>query len=195
MINISKDKIHKLMLWFQEVLNLETLSNQRQLIRPVYRGEVYFCNLGEGIGTELCKNRPCIIVQNNILGRTSPNTIIVPITRGGKPHKHSVIIPPLAYTDETGTVQTLTGTVLVTDIKTLNKVRLGRKIGKIKSKTMIEIENNLIFNLGMQEKIVKYENIIKSKDRIIESREKKIVKNMEIIEKLEKKLKEIKPQK
>lgn len=187
MVNISKDKVHKLLIWFQEVLNLETLFTQIKNIRKVYRGEIYFCNLGEGIGTELCKNRPCIIVQNNILGNTATKTIVVPITRGGKAHEKAIVIPPITYNDRFGTTQTLTGTVVTADIRTLNKIRLGSKIGKIDSSTMARIEEDLIFFLGMKRRIDIYESNLKSK-------EKKITADKEIIKKLKEELELMKQQ-
>lgn len=43
--------------------------------RTIFRGQVYECNLGIGIGSEECKKRPCIVLQYNSANRSSPNTI------------------------------------------------------------------------------------------------------------------------
>jgi len=46
----------------------------------VKRGEIYYFDLGIGIGSEQRGKRPCLVVQNNIGNKYSPCTIILPLT-------------------------------------------------------------------------------------------------------------------
>ncbi len=50
----------------------------------VHRGEVWLVNLGNGCGSEQRGVRPCVIVQNDIGNKQSPNTIICPLTSKNK---------------------------------------------------------------------------------------------------------------
>lgn len=64
-MNIDLTKTNKLIDWLKNMLYINTKVNLAGK-RVVYRGQVYFCELGEGIGSEECKERPCIILQNNV---------------------------------------------------------------------------------------------------------------------------------
>ena len=46
----------------------------------IFRGQVYFTDLGQRTGSEQSGMRPVIIVQNDIGNRNSPTVIVVPIT-------------------------------------------------------------------------------------------------------------------
>lgn len=95
--------------------------------RNIYRGQVYFCELGEGIGSEECKERPCIILQNNTGNKNSRNTIVAPITNGRAIRSISVKVPDNTYfyTDKDGIKCALSGNILLGNIITVSKARLG----------------------------------------------------------------------
>ncbi len=44
------------------------------------RGEIYYAELGAGIGSEQNGNRPVVIIQNDIGNKYSPTIIVAPIT-------------------------------------------------------------------------------------------------------------------
>ena len=44
------------------------------------RGDLYYANLGRGIGSEQRGYRPVLIIQNNIGNKFSPTVIVAPIT-------------------------------------------------------------------------------------------------------------------
>lgn len=54
--------------------------NYRYIILTIKRGQVYLCNFGCGIGSEMRKERPALIIQNNIANSRSGNTIVILIT-------------------------------------------------------------------------------------------------------------------
>ena len=53
---------------------------QNARTRTIKRGQVYRCNFGCGIGSEMQKERPALIIQNNIANSRSGNTIVISIT-------------------------------------------------------------------------------------------------------------------
>ena len=89
-MNIELSKIYHILDWIKRQLYLDSISETAKN-RIVYRGEVYECDLGIGVGSEMQKNRPCLIIQANIGNINSGNVIIAPITHTNKP------IPSMAH--------------------------------------------------------------------------------------------------
>lgn len=104
--------------------------------RIILQREVYICNLGENIGSEQNGLRPCIILQLDVLNKTSKNVIIVPITSKSKKDLPTHVIltkeqyPFLHYR---------TNTVLCENIRSLSKDRLEKCIGQISTEDFDKI--------------------------------------------------------
>jgi len=81
-MQIDFSKTNRLIEWLKKMIYLDTTVTSAQK-RIVFRGQVYFCELGEGVGSEETKERPCIIIQNNLGNKNSGNIIVAPITNGG----------------------------------------------------------------------------------------------------------------
>lgn len=71
---IELEKANKFIDWLKNMLFLNAKVKTAGK-RVVFRGQVYFCELGEGIGSEESKNRPCIILQNDLGNKNSNNTM------------------------------------------------------------------------------------------------------------------------
>lgn len=82
-MNIDLNKVQRFLDWLKTQLYLDTLVVNASR-RVVKRGQVYRCNFGMGIGSEMQKERPAVIVQNSIGNLKSGNTIVIPITHGYK---------------------------------------------------------------------------------------------------------------
>ena len=125
-MQIDFSKTNRLIEWLKKMIYLDTTVTSAQK-RIVFRGQVYFCELGEGVGSEETKERPCIIIQNNLGNKNSGNIIVAPITNGGILSNISVCIPnnKYQYTDKTGTQLYLSGNILLGNIVTVSKARLG----------------------------------------------------------------------
>lgn len=78
-INIDSLQIDKMLEWLKTKLKLDAMSTNARR-RMVKRGQVYRCNFGCGVGSEISKERPAIILQNDIGNLHSGNTIVIPIT-------------------------------------------------------------------------------------------------------------------
>lgn len=103
--------------------------------RIVLQGEVYICQL-DGIENEQIGIRPCVIIQLDILNKTSPNVIVVPITSRQKKDLPTHLLfkkekyPFLKYEENT---------VLCESIRSISKKRLGKYIGRIADEDLGEL--------------------------------------------------------
>ena len=78
-MKIDLSQAQKMLEWLKTKLLLDSLS-KNAASRTVKRGQVYKCNFGCGVGSEMQKNRPAVIIQNDIGNIKSGNTIVIPIT-------------------------------------------------------------------------------------------------------------------
>lgn len=167
-MQIDFSKTNRLIEWLKKMIYLDTTVVSAQK-RIVFRGQVYFCELGEGIGSEETKERPCIIIQNNLGNKNSGNIIVAPITNGGLLSSISVTIPSnkYKYTDKTGTQLYLSGNILLGNIVTVSKARLGNFIVDLsKEKSLMEeVDEKIIISIGLYSKFKKLNDTI-SADKI-----------------------------
>ena len=103
--------------------------------RCILQGEVYICDL-DGRNSEQSGSRPCLVIQVDVLNRTSKNVIIVPITSKRKKNLPTHIellqsdYPFLAYK---------VNTVLCENIRSISKYRLEKKLGVISKEDLLKI--------------------------------------------------------
>lgn len=136
---------------------------QSQRSWTVKRGEVCFVDLGENIGSEENKLRPCVVLQSDAYNFTSPVFTCAIISNSPMtiPDIQVPITGIYSYIDEKGTNRTLSGTIDLGQIKTIAKERIINNIGKL----VIEMEdvNNKLFNaFGLTTTIKKRDNTISS---------------------------------
>ncbi len=114
----------------------------------VKRGDLYFANLNNVVGSEQGGIRPVLILQNNVGNRCSPTTIIAPITTKKKSNSLPVHIFLLAKCSKLPQ----NSYVLLEQIRVIDKVRLMGKIGKLDEKTMKSIDDALKISVGLNPK-------------------------------------------
>lgn len=61
---IEVEKVNDLIDWTSKKVLLHLKSTQGFI--PVKRGEVYWCYLGENVGSEENKRRPCLVIQHEL---------------------------------------------------------------------------------------------------------------------------------
>lgn len=123
--------------WFKRKLFLDMISKNAKR-RIVKRGQVYWCDFGIGVGSELEKDRPAVIIQDNLPNKCSSNTIVVPIT-----HNDSdlpCMVPLKERIDETTSNPILDGNVNASHIVTVCKSRLGDYICDLSEDEMKRID-------------------------------------------------------
>jgi mRNA interferase MazF len=127
--------------------------------REIYQGQIYICDLGnDNIGSEQSGERPCLVIQNNILNKTSDIVIVVPITSKHKKHlpTHCVLkqekYPFMLFKENT---------ILCECIRAISKKRLSKLIGQIDNDDL----NNI---LTIKEYAYKNANKITKERRVYE---------------------------
>lgn len=115
----------------------------------VERGEIYWCELDKGFGSEQGNRRPVLIIQNDIGNRFSPTTIIAPITSISNNKK---TIPTHVNIDKNDTYffgLHKNSIVLLEQIKVVDKKRLGAYIGRFSETKMLEVDKALSISLAI----------------------------------------------
>lgn len=113
--------------------------------QKVKRGEIYYVDLGEGVGSEVKKIRPCIIIQNDIGNRFSSTTIICPISHRTKNAKQptQVILNRSLVNGE------VDGVILAEQLRIIDKERIKDPIGFLTSKGMSQLEHAMKISIGV----------------------------------------------
>ncbi|GIU77673.1 MAG: mRNA interferase [Bryobacteraceae bacterium] len=114
-------------------------------IGPPRRGEIYPVNLDPAVGAEIRKTRPALVIQNDISNRHSPVTIVAAITSkfGDPPYPTEVILEP----EESGLP--LRSAVLLNQIRTVDRQRLVKRLGRAAAATMVQVDRALQISLGL----------------------------------------------
>ena len=108
------------------------------------RGEIYYADLSPAIGSEQDGIRPVIILQNDMGNKHSPTTIVAAITSSKSKHHlptHVRIMEDILKSDSI---------VLLEQIRTIDKCRLGEYVGKVSKTTMGKIDHAIIPSLGIK---------------------------------------------
>jgi mRNA interferase MazF len=90
----------------------------------VARGDVFWVNLDPSVGSEIQKTRPALVVSPDDMNTALPRVIIAPITSAGQ---------PLGCRPEV-VFQGKTARILLDQVRCVDKVRLGKKMGHIDEK-------------------------------------------------------------
>ena len=109
------------------------------------RGELYWVNLDPTIGSETAKTRPCVIVSNDVGNEVSARVIVAPLTSRGldRVFPFEVLIPKR----EGGLAET--SKVALDQIRTVDKRRLGRRIGALSSSRMRAVNRAIRISLDL----------------------------------------------
>ena len=110
----------------------------------INRGDIYYANLDPSLGSEQDGIRPVLIVQNSLGNRHSPTTIVAPITS-----KQKAFLPThLAVIDHEGIESG--AVILLEQIRTIDKSRIGKFIGKLDSNLLNQVSQGLSVSLGIR---------------------------------------------
>lgn len=92
----------------------------------VSRGEVWLVNLDPAVGSEIRKSRPCVVISPPELNEHLKTVIVAPVTSQGFQAPFRISL----------TFQGTTGLVLLDQLRTIDKSRLIKKLGRIQPKTL-----------------------------------------------------------
>lgn len=158
------DKIQNILSWVKEQIFLDTIADKAKN-RKVKRGEIYHCNFGFGIGSEIQKERPCVIIQNDVRNFNSGTVIVAPITHTTKPLPCMAPIQTQYNQDGTTLVD---GYVNLSHIQTVAKARLGDYITKLPNSDMKKVNFAIYDTAGLMSEIKEYDRKLQDKLTYIE---------------------------
>src|ERR1700737_2751783 len=93
----------------------------------VRRGDIWLVNLDPTIGRENKKNRPLLFVSPPEMHDYLRTVIVVPMTTGSKPAPFRI---PIAF-------QGKRGLILLDQIRTLDKIRLVKRLGVATERSLV----------------------------------------------------------
>ena len=92
----------------------------------VARGDIWIVTLDPTIGSEIKKPRPCVVVSPSEMHDYLRTVIVAPMTTKSRPAPFRV---PLSHGGKKGLI-------LLDQIRSVDKVRLAKKVGIISGKTL-----------------------------------------------------------
>lgn len=95
--------------------------------------EVFLIDLDPTIGHEIQKTRPCVIVSPDEMNHHIGTVIVAPMTT--KSHEYPTRISLKFQGKE--------GWIILDQLRTIDKIRLVKKLGKIESKTVRKVKEVL----------------------------------------------------
>lgn len=115
------------------------------MVKP-QRGDIFWVNLDPTIGTEIRKKRPAVIVSNDAANRRYHQITVVPLTS-----QHLDAVEPfqvLITADESGLSKDCKA--LAEQVRTISKLRLGGRAGRVSSALLEQISAALQVHLGLE---------------------------------------------
>ena len=109
------------------------------------RGEVYLTNFDPTIGAEIRKTRPALVLQNDVSNRHSPVTIVAAITSQVRDPARPTNV--LVHFPEGGL--TVDSVILLNQIRSIDKRRLSKRMGRLSPPTMARVDRALGISLGL----------------------------------------------
>ncbi|MCI0684222.1 MAG: type II toxin-antitoxin system PemK/MazF family toxin [Gemmataceae bacterium] len=101
------------------------------------RGDVWLVSLNPTVGHEIHKTRPAVIVTSNLYNRENWVIVVVPLTSHTTAEYDQVLILP----PEGGL--TTPSVTLPDQIRAVDRLRLVRKMGRLKSSTLSKLDKSL----------------------------------------------------
>src|SRR3989344_8530506 len=97
------------------------------MIMEIKRGDILLVNFEPVKGSEQGRIRPAIVIQNDVLNKFSPLTIVAPIT--SKVYEKEY--PTNVFIRQDDSVLNTDSTVLLNQIRTIDKRRIVKKLGSL----------------------------------------------------------------
>lgn len=117
------------------------------------RGEIYYANLENGVGSEQMGYRPVLIIQNDTGNKYSPTVIVAAVS---SMKKKDYLPTHITLPKEIGIEEN--SIVMLEQLRTLDKRRLEEFVCRVDSDTMNLIDHALMISVGVKRE--------KEKDRV-----------------------------
>lgn len=113
-------------------------------MRTIKRGDIYYADLNPAVGSEQGGIRPVLVVQNDVGNCYSPTIIIVVLTSKSK----KKLPTHISIHSGEGNIA-MDSTVLLEQLRTIDKFRLQKYVGSISGETMDRIDRAMLVSLGL----------------------------------------------
>jgi len=136
---------------YNSLKNREARNAHPQKVHPIkpQRGDVYNAYITEGVGSELSGNHLVLIVQNKKGNIYNEKVNVLPIEGNGKyvnpNYQVRLSSSDLAY----GMLDKDPSRIIIADIMTIDKIRLGKKIGRLTKERLEEVDALLKIHLEL----------------------------------------------
>ncbi len=132
-------------------LNSEKRKQSNSNVHPIIptRGEIYNAYITEGVGKELAGNHLVVVIQNGNSNIYSDKVTVVPIEGDGNTIKKAYQTKLTNIDLESGILDKDPSRIIFADIMSLDKARLGRKIGKLTATKMQQLDKLLKKHLSL----------------------------------------------
>ena len=94
---------------------------------PAFKtGDIWLAQLDPTVGSEIQKSRPCVVVSPDEMNAHLRTVIVAPMTTGSRPARFRI---PLSF-------QGKQGLILLDQVRTLDSVRLVKRLGALRPQTL-----------------------------------------------------------
>lgn len=98
-------------------------------VGPPRRGDIYLVSLDPTRGSEIRKTRPCVVVSPDELNDHLGTFLVAPMTTGGHPYPFRIACR----------FRGRVGCVVADQLRTVDRVRMVRRLGALPTGTMDEV--------------------------------------------------------
>lgn len=95
----------------------------------VRRFDVYLVDLDPTVGSEIQKSRPCVVISPDYVNRYIATVIVAPMTTKGRHYPTRVAVR----------FQDKDGLVVLDQIRTVDKIRLAKRLGRLDDATQQKV--------------------------------------------------------
>lgn len=95
----------------------------------VKRFDAFLANLDPTVGSEIQKTRPCLVISPDEMNRSIRTVIVAPMTTKGRPYPTRIACR----------FDGKEGQVVLDQIRTLDKLRLIKRLGRLDEQTQDEV--------------------------------------------------------
>ena len=156
------------------------------------RGQVFYCHLGVGVGSEFQKRRPCVVLSNTVSNINSSMVVVAAITHTKK--NYPVFVPINEKRDANGAV-ILSGYADLSSIRSIITYRLAGYICDLDSDELKQIDAAAARHLNLMHHYNTLAKASEDKDKHLDALNSVLVKlrdianvesNKELVESVEK---------
>jgi len=110
------------------------------------RGDIYCADLNPVIGSEQGGTRPVVVIQNDIGNKYSPTLIVATVTTRIRKKEQM----PTHYLIKSNPAFSEPSVVMLEQIRTIDKSRIGQYLGKATQNEMTGIDKALLTSMALQ---------------------------------------------